>query len=151
MMQYIGRDKVGLEMVMLTKNTLWDGVSIATFQSVCEPFRLRAGWNGMDVPLLWPLEQMIYQDFYKRRRSGAFEARGTFCLRYWNLYIFYWKIKKNSRTYIKEGGAERLKWGGWVGWNELPHHQIQGNASCLLFGGSFRTFLHPSWGNRGSN
>ena len=50
MMQYIGRDKVGLEMVIFTKNG--DGVSIATFQSVCEPFRLRAGWNRMDVPLL---------------------------------------------------------------------------------------------------
>ena len=27
-----------------------------------------------------------------------------------------------------------MRRGGWVGWNELPHHQIQGNASCLLFG-----------------
>lgn len=132
MMQHIGRDKVGLEMVMLTKNTLWDGVSKA---SVCEPFRLRAGWNGMDVPLLWPLEQMIYQDFYKR--SGAERSvwgKGDLLPKILKSLYFLLKNKKNSRTFTKQGGAERLKWGGWVGWNELPHHQIQGNASCLLFG-----------------
>ena len=143
MMQYIGRDKVGLEMVILTKNTLWDGVSIATFQSVCEPFRLRAGWNGMDVPLLWPLEQMIYQDFHKRRRSGAFEARGTFCLRYWNLYIFYWKIKKIVG--LLQNREERSVWseeGGLVGTN-CPTTRFKATQAASYLG--FLPHLPPSF------